>query len=115
MKPEDIILRPVVTEKSNENLQSGRYTFEVKRNATKIQIAHAVERLFDVKVLRVNTLNVRGKKKRVGASQGMTSNWKKAIVTIDMNASEKSYLVKGGKTQKENRKYKDSIDEFAGA
>ena len=115
MKPEDIIVRPVVTEKSNSELQMGKYTFEVNRNATKVQIAHAVEKLFDVRVLKVNTISVKGKAKRVGAHLGKTSDWKKAIVTIDTNPSERTYLVKGGKSVKEDRKFKESIDEFMGA
>jgi len=115
MKPEDVILKPIVTEKSNEDLQMGRYTFKVNKNATKIEIAHAVERLFDVKVLKVNTMNVKGKEKKVGVHIGKTSDWKKAIVTIDMNPEEKTYLAEGGKKVTENRKYKESIDAFMGA
>ena len=115
MKPEDIIIAPVVTEKSNDELQQGKYTFEVNRKATKPQIASAVEKLFEVKVLKVNTMNVNGKNKRVGYHQGKTSDWKKAIVTIDTNPKDLTYLAKGGKTTKISKKYKDSIDEFMGA
>ena len=115
MKPEDIIIAPVVTEKSNDELQQGKYTFEVNRKATKIEIANAVEKLFEVKVLKVNTMNVNGKKKRVGYHQGKTSDWKKAIVTIDTNPQDLTYLAKGGKVTKISKKYKDSIDEFMGA
>ena len=115
MKPEDVILKPIVTEKSNEDLQVGRYTFKVNKNATKIEIAHAVEKLFDVKVLKVNTMNVKGKEKRVGVHQGKTSDWKKAIVTVDTNPQEKTYLVKGGKKETEKRKYKEHIEDFMGA
>ena len=115
MKPEDIIIAPVVTEKSNDELQQGKYTFEVNKNATKVEIANAVEKLFEVKVLKVNTMNVNGKKKRVGYHQGKTPDWKKAIVTIDTNPGELTYLAKGGKTTKISKKYKDSIDEFMGA
>lgn len=115
MKPEDIIVRPIITEKSNMEIASGKYTFEVNKNATKVQIAHAVEMLFDVKVLKVNTISVKGKAKRVGVHRGMTSDWKKAIVTIDTNPETRTYLTKGGKSVKEDRKYKESIDEFMGA
>ena len=115
MLPEEVIVRPVVTEKSNDWLQEGKYTFEVNKKATKVEIAKAVEKLFEVKVLKVNTMMVNGKKKRVGYHQGKTSDWKKAIVTIDTNPSEKSYLAKGGKVTKVTKKYKDSIDEFMGA
>ena len=116
MKPEDIIIAPIVTEKSNDGLQEGKYTFEVNKKATKVEIANAVEKLFEVKVLKVNTMNVNGKKKRVGYHQGKTSDWKKAIVTIDTNPKgELTYLAKGGKTTKISKKYKDSIEEFMGA
>ena len=115
MLPEEIIIRPVVTEKSNDELQQGKYTFEVNKKATKVQIANAVEKLFEVKVVKVNTMTVKGKTKRVGYHVGKTSDWKKAIVTIDTELSEKTYLGKGGKEVKMSKKYKDSIDEFMGA
>ena len=115
MKPEEIIIAPIVTEKSNDQLQEGKYTFEVNKKATKVEIAKAVEKLFEVKVLKVNTMNVNGKKKRVGYHVGKTSDWKKAIVTIDTNPEETTYLAKGGKVTKVSKKYKDSIDEFMGA
>ena len=115
MLPEEIIVRPVITEKSNDELQGGKYTFKVSKKATKVDIAKAVEKLFGVKVLKVNTINVNGKEKRVGRNVGKTSDWKKAIVTIDTNPSDKTYLAKGGKEVKVSKKYKDSIDEFAGA
>ena len=115
MLPEEIIIAPIVTEKSNDMMQEGKYTFEVNRNATKIEIANAVEKLFEVKVLKVNTISVKGKKRRVGYHQGMTSDWKKAIVTIDTNPGDVKYLGKGGKEVKGSKKYKDSIEEFMGA
>ena len=115
MLAEEIILAPVVTEKSNDELQAGKYTFKVNKKATKIEIKNAVEKLFEVKVLNVNTMIVKGKTKRVGYHVGKTSDWKKAIVTIDTELSEKTYLGKGGKEVKMSKKYKDSIDEFMGA
>ncbi len=115
MMPEDIIIAPVVTEKSNDILQEGKYTFKVNKKATKVDIARAVEKLFEVKVLKVNTINVNGKEKRVGRNVGKTSDWKKAIVTIDTNPSNKTYIAQGGKVKKISKKYKDSIDEFMGA
>ena len=115
MRPEDIIIAPIITEKSNDGLQEGKYTFKVNKKATKVEIAKAVEKLFEVKVLKVNTMTVQGKTKRVGRYEGKTSNWKKAIVTIDTNPGEKTYLAKGGKTTKISKKYKDSIDAFMGA
>ena len=115
MVAEEVIIRPIVTEKSSEGLQDGKYTFEVNKKATKVEIAKAVEKLFEVKVLKVNTISVKGKEKRVGAHTGFTSDWKKAIVTIDTNPSDVKYLSKGGKEVKISKKYKDSIDEFMGA
>ncbi len=115
MRPEDIIIAPVITEKSNDGMQEGKYTFEVNKKATKVDIANAVEKLFEVKVLKVNTVTVKGKVKRMGRYEGKTSDWKKAIVTIDTNPGEKTYLAKGGKATKMTKKYKDSIDEFMGA
>ena len=115
MKAEEIIVAPVITEKSNDLIQEGKYTFKVNKNATKVEIANAVEKLFEVKVLNVNTISVKGKKKRVGYHQGMTSDWKKAIVTIDTDPKDATYLGKGGKEVKAQKKYKDSIEEFMGA
>jgi large subunit ribosomal protein L23 len=93
----------------------GKYTFEVNKKATKVEIANAVEKLFNVKVLNVNTMTVKGKTKRVRYVEGKTSDWKKAIVTIDTNPGEETYLGKGGKVVKVSKKYKDSIEEFMGA
>ena len=110
MRPEEVIVKPIITEKSSTGVAEGKYTFEVAKKATKVQIANAVETLFDVKVLSVNTITVKGKEKRVGANSGKRPDWKKAIVTIDTNPSEESYLAKGGKEVKVDKKYKDSID-----
>ena len=115
MLPEEIIVRPVITEKSNDEMQWGKYTFEVNKKATKVEIAKAVEKLFEVKVSNVNTMIVKGKTKRVRYKEGKTPDWKKAIVTIDMNPAERTYLGKGGKEIKASKKFKDSIDEFMGA
>ncbi len=79
---QDIILKPVITERSMDDLQAGKYTFKVATDANKTEIKKAVETLFDVKVAKVNTLNVNGKAKRVGRFAGKTSDWKKAIVTL---------------------------------
>jgi large subunit ribosomal protein L23 len=111
MLPEEIIIAPVVTEKSNDAMQEGKYTFKVNKNATKVEIANAVEKLFEVKVLKVNTISVKGKSKRVGYHQGKTSDWKKAIVTIDTNPSDSKYLGKGGKEVKASKKFNTEIKE----
>lgn len=115
MKPEDIIIKPIITEKSNAGLEEGKYTFQVAKKATKVQIANAVETIFNVKVLNVNTMTVKGKEKRVGVHTGRRPDWKKAIVTINTNPTEETYLSKGGKEVKIDKKYKNSIDEFMGA
>ena len=112
MIAEEVIIKPIVTERSSMDLQEGKYTFKVNKKATKVEIAKAVQKLFGVKVLKVNTISVKGKEKRVGAHTGMTPDWKKAIVTIDTNPSEETYLAKGGKEVKTSKKYKDSIEEF---
>ena len=112
MLAEEVIIRPVVTEKSNDELQQGKYTFEVNKKATKVDIARAVEKLFDVRVLDVNTVTVNGKQKRVGRSVGKTSDWKKAIVTIDTDPQAKTYLDKGGKAKKVSKSVKNSIDAY---
>jgi large subunit ribosomal protein L23 len=81
--PQDIVIRPIITERSMKGIGDGKYTFEVAKTANKIEIAQAVERLFPgTKVSSVNTLRVNGKLKRMGRSAGMTRSWKKAIVTI---------------------------------
>ena len=115
MVAEEIILAPVVTERSTADMQEGKYTFKVAKKATKVEIKNAVEKIFEVKVLKVNTRTVKGKEKRVGVHKGRTSDWKKAIVTIDTNVSDMKYLGKGGKDVKVSKKYKTTIDEFIGA
>lgn len=115
MLPEDIIIKPIITEKSNMEMQAGKYTFEVNKKATKVDVKRAVEKLFNVKVLKVNTINVSGKEKRVGRNIGKIADWKKAIVSIDVNpGAEQSYLTKGGKVTKVTKKYNDSIAEVTG-
>lgn len=82
MTAQDIIIKPIITEKSMSGLQENKYTFKVAKNANKIEIAKAVEELFGVQVASVNTMNCRGRSKRVGLSRGVTPSWKKAIVTL---------------------------------
>lgn len=79
----DIILKPIITEDSMERLENGKYTFKVAKDATKVEIAKAVETLFDVKVAKVNTICVKGKAKRMGRFVGYRPDWKKAIVTVE--------------------------------
>jgi large subunit ribosomal protein L23 len=78
----DVILRPVISEKSYEMLDENKYTFIVDRTANKTHIKQAVEKIFDVKVLNVNTMNRRGKVKRRGLIEGRRPDTKRAIVTV---------------------------------
>ena len=79
---QDIILKPIITEASMSGIQDMKYTFKVAKDANKIEIAKAVEEVFGVKVAKVNTMNCRGRQKRMGMSVGVTPAWKKAIVTL---------------------------------
>jgi large subunit ribosomal protein L23 len=78
----DIIVRPIVSEKSYAMIADNKYTFEVAKTATKPQIAQAVTEIFGVTVTGVNTMNVNGKPRRVRYQKGLTRSWKKAIVTL---------------------------------
>ena len=82
MEARDIILKPVITEKSVQGLAEKKYTFRVAEGANKIAIAKAVEELFGVKVKKVNTMNVPGQFRRQGMHGGYQPDWKKAIVTL---------------------------------
>jgi large subunit ribosomal protein L23 len=79
---QDIIIKPIITEASMDRLADKKYTFEVRKDATKAEIAHAVEEMFKVEVADVNTINMKKKPKRYGVHFGYTSAWKKAIVTL---------------------------------
>ena len=79
---QDIIIKPIITEASMDRLNDKKYTFKVAKNATKPEIANAVEEMFGVKVATVNTINMKKKPKRLGVHFGYTSDWKKAIVTL---------------------------------
>ncbi len=83
---QDIILKPIITEKSMDQIADKKYTFKVAVDATKPEIAHAVEELFGVKVAAVNTLNMKSKPKRVRYVEGRTAEWKKAVVTLKPNS-----------------------------
>ena len=80
--PQDIILRPVITEASMQGIAMRKYTFKVAKTANKIEIGKAVEALFGVKVASVNTMRVRGQVRRQGRFEGRRPDWKKAIVTL---------------------------------
>ena len=84
----DVIIKPIVTENSMLQTSDRKYTFEVLKNANKTEIRKAVEEVFGVKVEKVNTLNVKGKLKRQGRTQGYTRSWKKAIVKLTAKSSK---------------------------
>ncbi|XMB67676.1 50S ribosomal protein L23 [Mycoplasmatota bacterium zrk1] len=83
----EVLKRPIITEKSMSLVEMGKYTFEVAQDANKIEIKDAVGKLFDVDVEKVNLINGKAKKKRVGKHSGYTTKVKKAIVTIKKGQS----------------------------
>ena len=109
---QDIIIAPVITEKSSGEMADGKYTFKVAVNATKTEIKKAVEELFEVKVTGVNVANYDGKLRRQRYQLGRTPAYKKAVVSIDTEGADVTYLGKGGKSTKAGKKYKTSIEEF---
>lgn len=80
--PREVIIRPIISEHSYDMMEKNCYTFEVAKTANKVEIAQAIEAIFNVKVAKVNTLNVKAKPKRVRAQLGKTRTWKKAMVTL---------------------------------
>ena len=83
---QDIIIKPVITEASMDRIADKKYTFKVRTGATKPEIANAVEAMFGVKVAKVNTVSMKKKPKRLGVHAGYTSDWKKAIVTLESDS-----------------------------
>lgn len=102
--PQDIILKPVITERSVDEMAESKYTFKVAKTANKVEIAQAVEELFQVEVLKVNTQNVTGHEKRMGRFVGKRPDYKKAVVTIN----------KDPKNGKDGKKRKGTIEFFDG-
>ena len=95
IKGNTILIRPVITERSMSQTNSGRYTFAVAKAATKQEIAQAVAESFKVDVIAVNTATVHGKTRRVGKKLGRQSDWKKAVVTIGEGQRIEKYFVEG--------------------
>ena len=85
---QDIIIAPVITEKSMSGIADKKYTFKVAKDANKIEIADAVEKLFKVNVAKVNTVSVRGKERRMGRYSGYTASWKKVTLKPDSKPIE---------------------------
>ncbi|GAY73272.1 MULTISPECIES: 50S ribosomal protein L23 [Lentilactobacillus] len=88
MESRDIILRPVITEESTSKMDDKKYTFDVDVRATKTQVKKAIEDIFDVKVTKVNIMNVKGKEKRQGRYVGFTKKRRKAIVKLTDDSKE---------------------------
>lgn len=82
MKTKDVIIEPVLTEKTNDLREKNQYVFRVDPRANKIEIEQAIQRVFDVTPVACNVINVKGKPRRVRYRAGRTSSWKKAIVTL---------------------------------
>ncbi len=85
--PRNIIIRPIVSEKTYAMIEENRYTFEVAKTASKPQIAQAITEIFGVTVTNVNTMNVTGKPRRVRFAKGKTRDWKKAVVSLKQGDS----------------------------
>ena len=88
---EDIIIEPIVTEKSNTLKETNKYTFRVDARANKLQVIRAIESVFEVKPINCRIINVKGKPKRVRYKKGYTSQWKKAIVTLASGQTIQSF------------------------
>ncbi|MBR3691034.1 MAG: 50S ribosomal protein L23 [Eggerthellaceae bacterium] len=80
--PREVIIRPIITEHSYDMMEKNTYTFEVAKDSNKVEIAQAIQAIFNVKVVKVNTLNVKPKPKRMRYAAGHTRTWKKAMVTL---------------------------------
>jgi len=80
--PREVIIRPIITEHSYDMMEKNTYTFEVAKDSNKVEIAQAIQAIFNVKVIKVNTLNVKPKPKRMRYAAGHTRTWKKAMVTL---------------------------------
>lgn len=90
--PYDIIIKPIITEKSMMAMEDSRYTFKVLKDANKTEIKLAIEEAFDVKVAKINTMNVKGKVKRQGRFVGKRADWKKAIVTLTADSKPIEFM-----------------------
>ncbi|SEQ57529.1 50S ribosomal protein L23 [Piscibacillus halophilus] len=91
-EPRDIIKRPIITEHSADLMAENKYTFEVANKANKTEIKNAVETIFGVKVDQVNTINLKGKKRRMGRYEGFRPDRKKAIVTLSPDSKELDFF-----------------------
>lgn len=90
--PRDIIKRPIITESTSDMMAQKKYVFEVELRAKKTEIKQAIEQIFKVKVLKVNTLRMPAKPKKQGRHAGYTSEWKKAIVSLSPDSKELEFF-----------------------
>lgn len=90
--PRDVIKRPIITERTTDMMADRKYVFEVTPKANKTEIKQAIEAIFDVKVVKVNTMNVEGKLKRMGRHQGRKPDWKKAIVQLSEDSKSLEFF-----------------------
>ena len=111
MVAEEVIIKPIITEKTAAGQAQGKYTFKVNKKATKVDVKMAVEKLFGVKVTNVNTSIVKGAQRSRNGRQYRTADWKKAIVTIATEIKPLTYKTKGGKEVKASKKYNTEIQE----
>ena len=112
MVAEDIIVKPIITEKSTYAQAQGKYTFKVNKKATKVEIKNAVQKLFGVKVTDVTTMIVKGSMKTRNGKQYKTADWKKAIVTVATEIPTLTYKGKAGKEVKATKTFNTEIKEF---
>ena len=84
----DVIIKPVISERSMDDAKARKYTFKVALDANKTEVKNALEEIFDIEIDKVNIMNIRAKKKRQGRTVGMTSRSRKAIVTLKPNSKE---------------------------
>ena len=111
MVAEEVIIKPISTERASVAQAQGIYTFKVHKKATKVDIKMAVEKLFGVKVVNVNTTIVKGALRSRNGKSYRTADWKKAFVTIAKEIKPLTYKTKGGKEVKASKKYNTEIQE----
>ena len=111
MVAEDIIIKPIISEKSSVGQSEGKYTFKVNKKATKVDIKKAVEKLFGVKVVSVNTAIVKGGLRNRNGRQYKVADYKKAVVKIATDIKPLTYKGKGGKEVKASKKFNTEIKE----
>ncbi len=111
MVAEEVIIKPIRTEKAAYGQAQGKYTFKVNKKATKVDVKMAVEKLFGVKVVNVNTMIVKGAQRSRNGRAYRTADWEKAIVTIATEVKPLSYKTKGGKDVKASKKFNTEIAE----